>query len=134
MGIDIYLKCKEQSKLENALMKKRLTCNWKRCHSNDQYYVLKILTGYLPTIPNRGEITNLETIKKMKKCVEYFLQYKEICPEKDLPKYDKMLYELGAIHKREKVNYNLPDITIIVSKLCDWLEIAIEFEASIAII
>jgi len=134
MGTDIYLKCKEQSKLENALVKKRLTCNWKRCHPNDQYFVLKILTGYLPSIPERGNITNLQTMDEMKKCVKYFLQYKEICPEKDLPKYDPMLYELGAIHKRGEVKYDLPDITIIACKLYDWLEIGIEFGASICVI
>jgi hypothetical protein len=134
MGTSIYLKSKNQSEMENTLRTKNLTCNWSRCHPHDQYYVLKILTGYCPSIPQRGEINNLEIIKEMKNCVEFFLQCKEVPPDSKLPKYGKLLDEMGAVHIHKRILNAIPDITIIASKLYDWLDIGIKYESSICVI
>jgi hypothetical protein len=132
--MDIYLKSTNQSDLEKALQKKHLTCNWTRCHSHDQYYILRVLTGYCPTLKGTGSINDTKILVDMQKCVEYYLINKEICHTNLLPNYGIHLFEAGAVHCEHRQLDEIHELTIIASKLYDWLDVGIKFNASIIVL
>lgn len=106
----------------NELANMNLDKNWRYCGGNGCYALLNMLTGYEPTFCYDTTI-DLETIKDIYKCVNYFVENKCICDESDFPIWCKNSPEY---EQNRNVKYEIDEDTYNQAKLfAEWLKIGI---------
>lgn len=107
-----------------------LTANWRECGGIGCYSLLQMLVGYSPTFCYEMEI-ELETIKEMYYCVNYFIDNKSVCDEVDFPNWCKKSHEYEY---NRNIKMEINENTLNQAKLLlQWFKIGINNNCIISI-
>jgi hypothetical protein len=123
MGVDFYLKSNNDINLTGILENIGLKRNWRQCGGVGCYTLLQALLRYDPTFCHEL-IVNVDIMKTMLDCVNYFIKNNTPCDENDVPEWCKnsVEYNSNLNIEIEFNEYTLNQAT----KLATWLKFGIE--------
>lgn len=130
MGVNFCLESLDDEKLSIELINVGLTKNWRECGGIGCYSLLGLLIGYTPTL-SYDLVIDLETMKEMYDCVNYFIANSVVCNEVDYPNWCKQSVEYqDNINIEMEINENMLDQSKLLAK---WLKIGIDNDCIIEI-